>query len=83
MAINIPASGRLMTADERERMEEHLRFGNEVIESDSFRFMSRLDQNRFVAEHGTIKDRLEEDDRMRHGHSILESEDLTDTMMEL
>ena len=62
MSVNIPASGRLMTADERERMQEHLRIGNEVIESDSFRFMSRLDQNRFVAEHGAIKARLEEDD---------------------
>jgi hypothetical protein len=61
MAVNIPASGRLMTADERERMEEHLRIGNELMESESFRFMSRLDQNRFVAEHGAIKARLEED----------------------
>ena len=83
MAIDIPASGRLMTADERERMEEHLRIGNEVIGSDSFQFMSRLDQNRFVAEHGAIKDRLEEDDRMRHRHSILESEEMPETMMEL
>jgi len=65
MAITIPASGRLLTADERERMQEHLRIGNELIESDSFRFMSRLDQNRFVAEHGVIKARLEEDTRMR------------------
>ena len=65
MAVNIPVSGRLMTADERERMEEHLRIGNEVIESDSFQFMSRLDQNRFVAEHGAIKARLKEDDERR------------------
>jgi len=70
MAIDIPTSGRLMTADERERMEEHLRIGNELMESESFQFMSRLDQNRFVAEHGAIKERLEEDDRMRHGHWI-------------
>ena len=54
-----------MTADERQRMEEHLRIGNELIESDSFRFMSRLDQNRFLAEHGAIKERLKEDERMR------------------
>jgi hypothetical protein len=83
VSVNIPASGRLMTADERERMEEHLRIGNEVIESDSFQFMSRLDQNRFVAEHGAIKARLEEDDRMRVNHSILESDDAKERMMEL